>query len=839
MARRKFYGAPGRGRSQRAVASSTVSRRAVALWKASSHAAGGGSGRVLKDLSGKRHHLYAGSTKIAAILDGRLELTGVTGNYASTPAQAAHALTGDIEIIAQVTPASITQIGDIVARWNNATSSGYLFRLNSGNLEFVIGFGGSTQSRQYAHNLAAGETVWLRATRTAAGVIVLYKSPDGATWTSLGSNAGNASALADSANALVVGGRVDVAGNPFLGAIHRAIVKDSIDGTTVFDVDFTTQPDRSRYISNTANLLDKDTSDLEGSIGQWVGSTGTPAIERSIVQAKSGAASLLVTAGSTASVSVETSGAALVSLVPCVPLTDYVVMFSAVAGINSRTVAPFIRWYDIAGNLITSSVGSYTPISTSGWSDFSVVLTAPANAYYLRGGFNISSGGAIGDTFFIDEIGVYQASSAQTWSAGGTPVKINTSAATTNDPKWLPYDSTNGKYVYLPALTGNYVGSPDSAALSITGDITIDCHAALDDWTPASESGLVTKWDIGSANRSYILSVLPSGVLRFYKSGDGTAAQNVDSSVTTGAADGSALWCRASVRVSDGRVRFYTSSDGAAWTQLGTDRTITAGAILDGNAPLAIGAWHNTAPALAGMTAGKFYAAKVYSSDLGSSSGTPVFDWRAADMVEPFATVAERSVNAATVTVNRSTTGRKTAVVDRSLFLLGTDDYLEAFDHDDLDIGTTDALTAIAVVRQYGTPSAFTAIMWKKPTSGAVPGWGVGNTTGSLIRSEVSDSTTNRAVDSAAWSPGVAMAVAVTRDVTADEVVATMNGVRNTVTDTTTGSPANTAPLRVGARGAAPLTSLDGEFVAGAVFREALSAADFARVATELVQAGV
>ncbi|MCH7637547.1 MAG: hypothetical protein IIA12_07775 [Proteobacteria bacterium] len=65
---------------------------------------------------------------------------------------------------------------------------------------------------------------------------------------------------------------------------------------------------------------------------------------------------------------------------------------------------------------------------------------------------------------------------------------------------------------------------------------------------------------------------------------------------------------------------------------------------------------------------------------------TVVFDADFTDrgvVTEPFATFIEKSSNAATVTINRSATGRKSTVVDVPMFLLGTDDYLEIPDDAD------------------------------------------------------------------------------------------------------------------------------------------------------------
>ena len=44
-------------------------------------------------------------------------------------------------------------------------------------------------------------------------------------------------------------------------------------------------------------------------------------------------------------------------------------------------------------------------------------------------------------------------------------------------------NTPSGDYVYLPGIAANYISHPDSAAVSVTGDITLQVEVALDDWT--------------------------------------------------------------------------------------------------------------------------------------------------------------------------------------------------------------------------------------------------------------------------------------------------------------------------------------------------------------------
>jgi len=162
-------------------------------------------------------------------------------------------------------------------------------------------------------------------------------------------------------------------------------------------------------------------------------------------------------------------------------------------------------------------------------------------------------------------------------------------------------------YLYLPGITGNYASTPDSAALSITGDIDIRIKVSLNDWTPNTEHGvpLVYKWHNGIepfSNMSYSFWVRGdlhvqgvAGHLAYAWSANGADPTTEKySGVAVGALDGSIKWLRVTHDVDNGAggndIKFYTSDDGVTWTQLGATQT-TAGvtSLFDGVNPVAIG----------------------------------------------------------------------------------------------------------------------------------------------------------------------------------------------------------------------------------------------------------
>lgn len=202
-----------------------------------------------------------------------------------------------------------------------------------------------------------------------------------------------------------------------------------------------------------------------------------------------------------------------------------------------------------------------------------------------------------------------------------------------------------GQYLDLPGTTGNYAWAPDSAGVSVTGDIDIRCKVALDDWTPASTMVVLAKRHDATNQRSYGLSVTATtGTLGFQSSSAGTSLTvDVVSTAATGVADGATKWVRATLDVDNGAagktVTFYTSSDydpasnTGTWTQLGTPVTsATTTSIFNSTARLTVGARSDDGSA--GMLAGNVYYAEVRngingtvvaSADFARPSGTTSF----------------------------------------------------------------------------------------------------------------------------------------------------------------------------------------------------------------------
>ena len=179
-----------------------------------------------------------------------------------------------------------------------------------------------------------------------------------------------------------------------------------------------------------------------------------------------------------------------------------------------------------------------------------------------------------------------------------------------------------GAYGYNMTSAGDFFSTPDSAASSITGDITLIVEAALTDWTPSSVNVLVSK-DGVTLNRSYSLTVQTNGTIRFNYSLLGLTIISITSSVAPSFLDGKKYHIAVEREASTGKVRFYTSKDHLTWTQLGTEQTGTAGNIYDGTAQVEFG----NLSALSYALVGKIYDSEAYAGLAISSPSTAVLKY--------------------------------------------------------------------------------------------------------------------------------------------------------------------------------------------------------------------
>jgi hypothetical protein len=278
-------------------------------------------------------------------------------------------------------------------------------------------------------------------------------------------------------------------------------------------------------------------------------------------------------------------------------------------------------------------------------------------------------------------------------------------------------------------------------------------------------------------------------------------------------------------------VKFYTSPDGSVWTQLGTTRS--AGAftttVRDTTDALEIGTHH---AGTSEQASGKFYRAQIYASVDGTALA---FDADFGSAAEPFATFAESSANAAVVTINRSSSGRKSTVVDRDAYLLTTDNYLEIADAPDLNFTLTDSFTVAVLCRLHGT-TGNQVLLAKKINRTTGTGYELDRGTSDAANFILADGTNTVTATAGALAQGVATLLAGVRSVAADNTQAFKDATGGTAaSDGTADTLLNTEVLRIGRLSGAGTNQADMVFLGAAVLPWALSAAELAQLKTELM----
>jgi len=405
----------------------------------------------------------------------------------------------------------------------------------------------------------------------------------------------------------------------------------------------------------------------------------------------------------------------------------------------------------------------------------------------------------------------------------------STSAPDSNDPKFLDYQGT--PYVYLPGGANNYLSVPYIASFQVT-NLDVDACIALDSWTPASAPTISTSSN-GSPNRRWSFSVGTDGKLNIIYSTDGTALTTRTSTVATGLGAGEKKWIRATLLADNGSTqnvaKFYLSDDGVTWTQLGS--TVTSAGVAtvykSTSAPFSV-------DVASGTMAGKVFRARWRDA----IDGNLLVDVDCSYLTSGSATsFVEKSSNAATVTINRSTSGRKSVAVVAPLWLLGTDDWLETRDHPALNFYGNDSFTMMAVVRIWATAVSFGRIV-TKGRAGSEIGYILESSNTSLLpRFDTRDSNGNNPISNSlsAQSSGALMTWAGIRDVNSKSIYTQNNTTRSArVADTSTHVNTPVA-LTIGA--GRDLTAQTGSFqdmelMSVAIFRRALSSSEIATLNT-------
>lgn len=278
----------------------------------------------------------------------------------------------------------------------------------------------------------------------------------------------------------------------------------------------------------------------------------------------------------------------------------------------------FIDWNPAIDIDVTRYEWRYTPNQTAGgsWATATFIdridglsarfkgLPVGTHRFYGRA---IDSVGNYSDTDITADITVTSDASAflQSKTFANPQAVTDSQLAMTTPPVWA-------------VGTTGWAETPDSAKVSVTGDIDIRVDVYMPN-APSPDWTFVSKYPLASGQCSYILWVRSTGQLVMSWSQDGTAAPGASASSTANIAFGKRIQIRATVDMDNGAgghtVTFYTNggadSELASWTQLGTAVTAAGvSSIFDGTSPLRVAVQDETT-GTSPMLACRIYRAMV------------------------------------------------------------------------------------------------------------------------------------------------------------------------------------------------------------------------------------
>ena len=233
-------------------------------------------------------------------------------------------------------------------------------------------------------------------------------------------------------------------------------------------------------------------------------------------------------------------------------------------------------------------------------------------------------------------------------------------ATAASQPLLLSHNgASSDNYWYGSGVSGNYNSTPNASANRITGDIEIIARVKI---TNQSTTQTIIAKNVDGSNFSYWFGISGTNNLRLIFSQDGTVTITATSTLAQPFSTTDIGYVKVTKVSSTGIVKFFTSTDGIIYTQLGADVASTAGAMFNGNASVKIGAYDtsNLFPFF-----GSIYRATI-SNSIG---GAPVVDFNPATYNASTSQTAWTSSTGEVWTINTgtATTGYKSALVSRTL----------------------------------------------------------------------------------------------------------------------------------------------------------------------------
>ena len=238
---------------------------------------------------------------------------------------------------------------------------------------------------------------------------------------------------------------------------------------------------------------------------------------------------------------------------------------------------------------------------------------------------------------------------------GTTNDAIQTSAA--NQPLALVHSGQN--YVYLPAISGNNFTTPDSANNQLLNDFGIEVICK----SPNLSTGTFIAKSTGSGASSNFwfrsmsipqVLVAQGGVNNIYSATTSTPFSN-----------NQVAYLRVSRNATTGIIKFFTSTDGVNYTQLGADVAGVTGSANNVSRIVEIG---SNAGGVANLFLGEIFSVKLFKNDT-FTAPTQIFNPESYNRVASQTTWTSTTGEVYTLNTAATNNALKAAIVDQTMIM--------------------------------------------------------------------------------------------------------------------------------------------------------------------------
>lgn len=418
--------------------------------------------------------------------------------------------------------------------------------------------------------------------------------------------------------------------------------------------------------------------------------------------------------------------------------------------------------------------------------------------------------------FDVDFTSVPDLTTSFTCTTGHTVTVGSVSSIDSNDPQLLA--PTPEKFVYFPdgpAVNPTNRATSPAVAYNTTGDVEWIVQTKGIDWSSSTRRTIAASWATG-----FLIDRFNATQLLVGNSNSTNNCYSLPPHGLSGVVD---QWFRVRYLKSSGTWAVAKSADGANWTDITAATNTPSPGVNQPN--------FTTSLEVGGSDDLGAIGGRVPFVEMRNGIGGPaLFRYDERDITSWDNPSTWVSSTGETWTIQRATSGRKTAVVARPIWLLGTDDYLNIADNDLLDFAAGQDFSIVWVGRQFPSTADYSVLLGKKQGGGSTPGWYVVSDTqvGGRRYIELGDGVTSVL----AQVTGTGAATGALEVLVAVRAGGTLTMYRNGVAGTPVAAAldvSSTGSLNIGA------SSLPGQYsdqmcLAAAACRRALTTAEIAQI---------